>query len=421
MQKNKVVIINYYILRVGGIEKFVCRLIPFMLDHGVRVIWLKQRDNAIGKSFEKVLKDERLENVIVKNPHSQWFRHGKINLSKNDEIIILSFTVTGMAKSLEIVREHPNFDITPYYYIPNTTGDEYYVERYFHGWVRKTVKNKMASIYKRWDSYGSLRFFASLQINSLEENYNFVINNKENKTLKPFLTTDTLDMRNLQERIKTRTNHFTIITVGRFDFPHKGYMLGLVRSYARLKDKYPNLNLVIIGYGPDEKILLKEIESIEFQKQKDITLIGETSPNELKQYFANAHLNISVAGAVGDGARYGVISLPARNYCYGECEVYGLDFDKRITVSRESGYKVEPYIEKVLNMTDEEYKDESVKAYNRFCVKGCPWYVFDVQQETKQMPILMSEIIFIRIVELAKRVLIVGRMVGNQLKKIFHV
>lgn len=409
---GKVVIINRYILKLGGIETNVCHMIKFMLDHGVRVIWIRQRENAIGHSFEKILNDKRLEHIYVHNPNTQWFKHDKFDLDIDDDVIVLSFNPSSFAKSLSLCREFPNVKIIPFYYIPDTTGSQYFRERYFPDFLCAYLGGHLSGLYKKWDSYSLLRFFSPLQIKALEDAYKFKISKPENKLLGSFVECPEFDEKGTLTRADERKIRFNIITVGRFDFPHKGYILGLIRAYGRLKNKYENLSLTVIGYGPHEELVHQEINNLPEKARKDLTLVGETPPDEILNYYKNAHLNISVAGAVGQGALFSVISIPARNYCEGECEVYGLSYESKIVTSTEPGHLVDEDIIRVIEMSNEEYCQETKRIYDLFFTKPNPWYVFETASLCEnRMTISYKDILLIGFIEYARKVLTVYHFV----------
>ena len=93
----------------------------------------------------------------------------------------------------------------------------------------------------------------------------------------------------------------------------------------------------------------------------------------------NMHLNVSVAGSILCGARNCVVSLPARNYCEGECEVYGyLPSSIKLLSSTEKGSPVIPFIEELINMPTEDYIVECKKSYQAFAsLKPRPEYIFE--------------------------------------------
>ncbi len=405
---GKVVIINRYILKLGGIETYVCRLIPFMLNHDVRVIWIRQRDNAIGSSFSDVLKDKRLEYCYVNNPDILWFNHEKIKLSKDDKVIILSFNPSSFAKSLTLCREYRGIDITPFYYVPDTTGPQYFRERYFPGFLGRYFHGSLSKLFRRFDSYNLIRFFSPLQVTSLEQAYGLTIQDSDKKILKSNEEYPPFDEENVKLRAKERRRNFNIITVGRFDFPHKGYILGLIRAYGRLKQNYMNLHLTIVGYGPHENRVREEISKLPDYAQKDLHLVGETPPEDLQRLFYRSHLNISVAGAVGDGAKYSVLSIPARNYCEGECEVYGLNYEPSVTVSTKPGHLVDDDIIRVINMSSDDYINETLRIHKLFRTDSEPWYVFDtLSMCQKKMNVKRKDVNILKCIEYLRKILTV--------------
>lgn len=412
---RNVLIINRYILHLGGIENYVCSLIPIMLDAGVRVIWIRQKNKAVGMSFENVLSDKRIEQIFVHNPNIQWFRCDSIKLDKDDKVVVLSFNPSSMAKSLSLVKEYKGYHITPFYYVPDTTGVQYFRDIFFPGFWGKYVKFKISKILESWEEHGLIRFFSKLQINSLVDYYGIKINNPDDKLLKSISTYPPFQEESVKDRALNRSKEFNLITVGRFDFPHKSYILGLIRAFARLKPSIPQLRLLIIGYGPHENKVHEEIAKLPCEYTNDIELLGEVSPNELRHYFNIAHLNVSVAGAVGDGASNSVISIPARNYCDGECEVYGLEYDPTIVVSTKPGEIVDKYILEVYNMDNNMFLEEARRIHNLFYRPSEPWYVFDTLKLSDNLfRVNGSDILFFKTIEYSRKLLTIFHYIINR-------
>ena len=397
---GKTLIINYRSLsNVGGIEVFVVNLIDFMIKHNVRVIWLQERGSSIHNSFKKVLLNEKVEKVEVSNNLLLWFKYGNFNLNKDDEIVLLSFIVMSKLKAESIVKKYRDCHIKSIYAIPDTKGLSYYIETNFSGILRKMVSFLMRDVHNEWQKNAHLLFFAQKQVDALQDTYGIKINNGYSKVLKSLFGIPPLDYEILRKKCKREK--FNIITIGRLDFPHKGYILGLVKSFNRLKTKYPQLTLTIIGDGHSREVLNKEIESYNQNVRADIRLLGTIPNNELSKYLKDAHLNISVAGCVKVGAVCGVVSIPARNYCTGECEVYGyLPENKQMSVSTTPGYAVDSFIEEVVNMSDEEYYALAVKSYRAYKDNEDvnPWFVFDGTKDYKEFIVPKRKLLLLIII-----------------------
>lgn len=393
--KNTLIINHTSMINVGGIEKYVCRLTQYLIQNDMRVIWLCDETPRVAKSFRNIMLSNKVERVGVKCHNLNWYKVPKMTFEKDENVVIVSFEPIEMSQTQKLLKIYKDISMKSIYIVPDTTGNRYYVERYFKGLARKIVYAKVQKAMKRWNNEGAIRFFSITQIKPLEKNYKVTIENKQEKILKNVFNTETLRQEKILKKAKERSP-FNIITVGRFDFPHKGYMLGLVRAFGRLKSKYPEIQLFIIGFGKDEKKLLDEINKQNTDVKKSITLLGEVAPDDLYKYMENMHLNISVAGAVGDGARNGVISIPARNYCEGECEVYGfLPESRNLATSLAPGKNVDEYIERVLNFSNEEFLEYTVKAYNTYKEENAdPLFVFNTVKGKTPLKVNNRELFF---------------------------
>ena len=93
-------------------------------------------------------------------------------------------------------------------------------------------------------------------------------------------------------------------------------------------------------------------------------MLGFIKPDDLAYYFDRAHINISVAGGMTEGAKNGVISIPTRHYSYA-CEVYGfLPESIERNLSDEPGQSVVPFIESVINMSNQDYVKYAKLSYD---------------------------------------------------------
>ena len=113
-----------------------------------------------------------------------------------------------------------------------------------------------------------------------------------------------------------------------------------------------------------KKVLEKQSEQV----KKSIHLVGKIKYSDLKKYFKNANLNIGVASTISDGASTSLISIPVRHYSYN-CEGYGfLPESLKFTTSTLPGISIDVFIEKVLNMTLDEYLFFSKKSHECFYI-----------------------------------------------------
>lgn len=379
--KTRCLIINCHGMRFnGGIEQYLYDLVKILIeDNTIRVIWLLDKTRGICESFKDIFSDKRLQVIDTKSSGFHWFKHENIRLRDNEENVILSFTPVNMAMALSISNEVKNCKIKCLYCLPNTTGDAYFIERFFSGFINKYIKRKLSEIHVKWVQHDAIRYFSYNHIEALSKNYSIPILADKNKCLPVVTKMPEFPIETILRKLSL--NSFNIITISRFDFPHKGYLLGLIQSFGKLRELHKNLKLYIIGHGKHYGQVINEINKLNQDARDNIILLGQVDRYEISKFMADAHLNISVAGAVGSGAIYGVPSIPARNFCYKGCEVYGLlpgSYMK--TTSTDPGEDVISYIEFFLSLGRDEYINECYNSYNAYTERYSnynPYYFFE--------------------------------------------
>lgn len=374
MNEMKALIINYPVLKIGGIEQFIYELCKFSLQNKYKVIWVYKNPLTIDDGYNDILDD------IILCERKSFFKTFSLKklADEVDKITCISFTPFDHQRMLELCNNHSINNINPIYIIANTKGRYYYIEEYYYGFIRKVLREKVRDVMLEWYENNQIRFFAELQAKSFESKYNIKLYDINSLIIPSIRHFNQINLNDLKEKYKS--NDFNIVTISRFDFPHKNYLLGLIDSFKEIKYKYSNAYLHIVGYGQDENIVRDKINKLPDFVKKSIVLHGALSNERLIEVLKKMHLNISVAGSVAVGAVNGVLSIPARNFCGEECEVYGyLPNSISKVVSTEPGYPVTPYIEDVINFSFEKYRQivmEGFNAYNKRKVN--PDYLFDI-------------------------------------------
>jgi hypothetical protein len=374
-------IINKAYMNLGGIETIVYNIVKYGLSQNYRIIWIAKNPILLFRGFEDIR--DKIEIIGTNSKYNKRKVIEQISCSKGEKVVIISFTPLEHDFAIQIKERYADVDITPLYILANTKGPTYYIEEYFSWPLYGYVKKKMTSIFKDWEKHGDIRYFNHIQRAACEEAYHFKISDIESKKLPPVTKVTDYDKNALKERAKRK--EFNIISISRFDFPHKRYLLGLVDAYAQLKPIYNQLSLYIIGYGVGEAELKNKIEGYPESISKDIHLLGSKTASEIDEIMIKMHLNVSVAGSVPCGNRNCVVSLPARNYCEDVCEVYGYlpeSYSKRS--SREPGMPVIPFIEELINMSDEEYLRKCIDSFETSSKRNPdPDYIFRQESKTK--------------------------------------
>lgn len=370
---KKTFVVNYPTLNTGGIENSIHIYMRYALTQGYRVIWLCYPEKNIAESYKDILLGT--ECVRVNRPSSEDILIDKLEL--DGKVLILSYTPLFLSRALKLSLLYKSCNISNIYIVANTRGRFYYAEENFFWGINKWIAKKAGEYNRYWASLDYVRFYTKLQIDSFEKHYDFHYDDNERIIVPPVLSTQEIDIDALKKRIPRK--EFNIVSITRFQFPHKQYLIGLIKDFGVLKAKYPHIKLHIVGYGPGISLVNSTIAELSDDARKDIILHGELGLDQIDELMKEMHLNISVAGSVGCGGRNGVLSLPARNFCESECEVYGyLPDSYSMTTATEPGKRAIDFIEEVINMSDAEYYHKCMDSYKPYAErKAKPDYLFE--------------------------------------------
>lgn len=360
-QKKKILVFFRNHLAVGGVETYMYEQAKRLREKGWTIVWVRKHPWA--------RLDSALADVFGAGNAVVWNRRILVRkmaqLAAPDAVIkVVAFNMFQFAQA-ERFKKQFRGKVSTFLFMPHYKGEAIFFEENHSGSKREEVRQKMAAIYRKLHEQGNLRYFNIKQMEATQENCGFTIEDINGAFVPPRETDesqwDAARCRSLAER-----QRFNLLTVSRFDFPHKAYLLGLIRAYAQLKPRYPRLELTIVGYGREQAKVEAAVNALPEEIRRDVHLMGKASPEALTGYYQDANLNISLASCCSQGARIGCLSIPARHYDE-TCQVYGFfPESKGKTVCDEPGEPVIPYIEAVLNMEQAEYVRRCRDAFDTF-------------------------------------------------------
>lgn len=337
-------------LLLGGIETYVYQIAEKLKKEGTKIVWIKRKNSKIDSSFENAFYDGSI--VVLNGLDSK--KMSELVVDETTEMKIVTFDLYNFAIAEKFKKENNFCQIHTFLFVSHFKDQSLYLQEAYKGHRAEEVKLEAGKIIRKMHENANIKYFAYKHMERMSNDYDFKIADQTSQLIPPAFSTDSAFDEDRCIALAKR-DRFNILTVSRLEFPHKGYVLGLIKAYASLKEKYPNIELTIVGYGSRENEVKAKISELPSNIAKDVHFVGKTAPEKLKEYYDDANINISLAGCFSQGARNGTLSIPARHYNY-DCEVYGfLPESKPFSLSEAPGEPVIPYIEQVLNMTAEEY------------------------------------------------------------------
>lgn len=163
-----------------------------------------------------------------------------------------------------------------------------------------------------------------------------------------------------------------LMTASRAEFPYKGYLLGLIDIYGRLKGEYPMLKLVIVAGGESRDVgLIKDkIALLPTKARQDVEFHHWMDYDTLREKIKSCKLFIGMGTSVLDAALEYKPSIAVKYNTYDVISQGMLkDFPEFCTADEDCKTSADPLIKHILELDEESYRKEAYATFN--AVKRC--------------------------------------------------
>lgn len=358
MRKNIICVAEKFIL--GGVETYYMRMFKWAYNNGFDLVLLLPEGAIIVDEWKLPL-----ENLGV----NIWFYSSnvfnvkvydnmkcKIDLSKlmHTENTIVCDNLHTYVTSQFLVSRMGWLKSDILFYVLHPEMSRCSERKILNIGYRQLLVNKIID--------NGMIFMDEQTMDSFEQYYNY----KDDKKKK--LLRLGQEIPDLQQTTLTKTNEFNILSICRMDFPFKGYVLGLVDTYVRLKEKYPGIKLTLIGDGPQRHELLDKIERLAYEQKRDIIWIRSVPYVDIPTYISECNVYVGMGTTLLDAGKLGKIGIiaTANQYNALSCGYLFENPDKVAVFNGEKGYDkytFDDLIERVIQSDDNTYTDWSMKSY----------------------------------------------------------
>lgn len=368
---NKVIVFINPHFTLGGVDTYFYRMIKWLSARDIRTILLLTKNAKVDEKMVEEVKQLGTQVRMEIEPYPLTGEmsptHIRLNLEPGTEVTTITTRYAGFFQAQQLKIDNPQLHFTFMNYMTHEHG--------FKADIEPLDKNKMGiakySFHKvRYQFYKNLteKVFQSKELYFQNDIHRYSLYDyyhmDHSETMGPNIHLG-IDIPELdEEAIKKRCDRkaFSILTIARFEFPFKGYLLQLVEQFAELCGKYDNLELTIIGGGPDEQRLLDKIAGLPEKAQRKIHLPGYVDYERLKEYFSHTSLYVGQGTTVLDAGKQGLLAVPVSSYTE-ESTSYSYLYEYVEIYAPEPKYKTSHFIEKTIHMSDEEYIEASKKTY----------------------------------------------------------
>ncbi|TDX09274.1 glycosyltransferase [Flavobacterium sp. S87F.05.LMB.W.Kidney.N] len=350
-QFSKTIIFYCFNFSMGGTETLILRLMKYYGANNYRIILLTETkiNESIAEDSHKV----NFEHYIYKSSSKNFYSLNNEILSFQsieNPIVVSQFLPEFLKCSVLLIKSKYGVRFSHVLYIvhPNST---FYNPKVF----KVFAKSMIGSMLRK----GNLIFMDETCISKCVEFYKITENVSFNICRLPLFIND-------DKFVNKRNDIFNVLTVTRFEFPFKGYVLGLVNSFAKLHKKYPNTSLTIIGNGKGKMELQELILKLPESTSNNILTIDEVPYHKINDFISKSDVYVGMGTTVLDAANKNKIVVTAVAYQKENFSV-GFFHDNYSTIGEVLQKKIsylnfEDLLETVITVNDSEYEIMSLKS-----------------------------------------------------------
>ncbi len=293
------IVCSFRRFQMGGVETYFIRMFKWGIKNGYEPVLLLPEGEEYDSVWEKEIKELRVAVVFYTPLYKTAEKDSRI-FRKEDSWIFISATRDTYYACLSLISDYGLHHSKIYFYVlhpKDTTGANQKL---------KKLLIKYLLIKPLWDR--GLVFMD-------EETEYYCRKTYLLKRMKPANIVrlgqifDEYDPEIVLSR--SEKDDFTILSICRFDFPFKGYVLGLIKDFERLCFIYDNLQLVLVGDGAG-KIEIEEIcDNFSEEIRKKIFLTGQISYDRIRDLIHKADLYIGMGTTLIDAAMTGLVGITA--------------------------------------------------------------------------------------------------------------
>lgn len=348
------------LLGFGGSHTLLYRMAKWLFLNGIKVEIISSGKIDL-KSYD-LFKDV---NVIIHSvPDYNLKELNKVlkdNLNDDPDLFIINFTIDKWL-DIEVLKKkhHYNlsniiYDIHPETFYKGVKIKNFYLKKI----IKKIVKQLLIKIYAN-DSIISMD---ENNIDSVRKYLNFSKSDYNPIILRLPMFCDS--SKNCQKVIKDGYTSNIVMTASRADFPYKGYIIGLIDDFCKLKETKLDLRLWIITEGPSENLIKDKIDNLPMKIKKDIKIYNWMKYSDLLSMMERCKLYIGMGTTVLDASlRY----KPAIPTAFGTfqnmtCGLFSSNPTK-IGVNLDDSKEAFTLIENILNQDFDSYKSLCISSYN---------------------------------------------------------
>lgn len=287
-------------MAVGGTETLILRLLKWYSEHGLRVILLTIEpivDNALLQDINEI---ERLECYVIDNKTSEFVNKENLRLELSESEIVYVNT--------QFFPEFFKCFVLLNFKYKCQFKFSIYIVHYYSAYMSRVLALSFGKILMKRLIDTNKIFFMD------EETARYSLSFYKLASLNSYVTLRLPIQIHEFEHFVRKNEKFNILAIARYEFPFKGYLLGLIEAFKKIKAVRDDVSLTIIGYGEGELKLRQKILELPSEIKSDVTLVGKVQYSCLQEYINRSNVYVGMGTTILDVANHNKVCIVVPSY-----------------------------------------------------------------------------------------------------------
>lgn len=295
---DNTIIFYCFSFNMGGTETLILRLLEFYGKTNNRVILLTK--NKIESGIANDAKRIDFEHYTYDDIKKEFISdNSSLMFSKCEEPLVITQFLPEFLKCFILLNNSKygvKFRHTIYIVHPHST---YYGPKQIKGLAKKMILiflKRHALVFMDEVCVESCRHFYQLN------------RNEEFKIIRlPVFIND-------EVKPQKRNEIFNILSITRFEFPFKSYILGLIKSFSQLLISNPSMRLTVVGHGNGKAEISDLLLTMPKEVSSKISVLSDVPYFKIKDYILLSDVYVGMGTTVLDAANLNKIVITAVAY-----------------------------------------------------------------------------------------------------------
>lgn len=344
----------------GGAQTLMLRMCTWLRSNGIATAIITDSTANI-EIVERLQKIDAIIECVDRNK-IQSYVNVLSKFTESEDIKVISF-VCDFYLEIEMAKKAGNMEFDNLMYcIHPEAFNRGNTKSKIKSLLKKPIINAYRNLFIKMNENNSLYIMDEVDTIESEKYLNVSLKKKPEIIRLPMICNKKDEFESI---INDGYDSQMILTAARAEYPYKGYIFGLLDAFVEIKEENPKLKMTIVSGGGDLEQFNKKLDSLDDKIKEDLYVYKWMAYDSLLELAKKCKLFVGMGTSVLDMALCYKPSIAVKFNTY-ECigDSFISEKPQYITTDENCVTPAIHLVKKILAMSKDEYREESIKSFD---------------------------------------------------------